>query len=124
MLNKEQLQEKADAMNAYLEKPFGSEPNDLIGRMEFLGIMIAQSGKLLAEAGYIKDTIIHSEIMKAVKEGYAETLTPTALNKLISSLAKEENKLVMLFDRINSTASKQLDSMRSVLSYRKAEFSV
>lgn len=124
MLNKEQLQEKADAMNAYLEKPFGSEPNDLIGRMEFLGIMIAQSGSLLAEAGFMKDTIISSELMKAVKEGYMDKLTPMALNKLVSSLAKEESKLVMLFDRINSCASKQLDSMRSVLSYRKAEFSM
>lgn len=122
MIPKEQLQIKADKMNAYLQTRASSEPQDIIDRIELLAIMISESGGLLAEANYHRDTIIHSSIMNAVKEGYAEKLTPTALNKLVSSLAKEENYLAKVFDRINASATHQLDGLRSVLSYRKQEF--
>lgn len=61
--------------------------------------------------------------MKALKEGYADQLTPSALNKFVNSLAKNENYLVNVFDRINASSTHQLDACRSVLSYRKVEFS-
>ncbi len=122
-MTKQELQDKADAMNRYLQKPAGSEPNELIERIEFLSIMISQSGEYLATAKHLQDTVIHSSIMNAVKEGYTEKLSATALNKFVGSLAKEENYLVNQFDRINSSAVHMLDGLRSVLSYRKAEFS-
>ena len=123
MIAKDQLQPKADAMNAYLQKPSGSDPNDLIDRIENLSIMISQSGEYLAAAKYYHDSLIHSELMKVVKDGYVDRLTATALNKLVNALAKEESYLVNQFDRINSSAVHQLDGLRSVLSYRKSEFS-
>lgn len=123
MKAKEELLEKAKKMQAYLEQKAGSEPNDLIERIENLSVLISQSGDFLAEAKYMQDSLISSEIMKAIKEGYNEKLSATALNKLINSLAKEENYLVSLFDRINSAAVHQLDGLRSILSYRKTEFS-
>lgn len=123
MIPKEQLQDKADRMNAYLQDKASDEPNDLIDRINNLSILISQSGEYLAAANYYKDTLINSEIMKIMREGMVDRLSATALNKLVNALAKEENYLCMQFDRINSAAVHQLDGLRSILSYRKTEFS-
>lgn len=123
MLSKEELKTKAEKMNAYLQEKPGSEPNDIIDRIENLSVLISQSGEYLADAKYHHDTIIHSEIMASLKNGYMDKLSMSAINKFVNALAKEENYLVNVFDRINSAGVHQMDSLRSVLSYRKAEFS-
>jgi hypothetical protein len=122
-LSNADLTEKADAMNKYLQKQVGDEPNEIMERIELLGIMISQSGECLALAKHMQDSIVSSEIMKAVKDGYLDKVSATVMNKLVGALAKEENFLVNQFDRINSSAAKQLDGLRSILSYRKTEFS-
>ena len=123
MIAKEQLQPKADAMNGYLQEKSGDEPNEIIDRIQNLSILVSQSGEYLAAAKYYHDSLIHSELMKAIREGYNDKLTASALNKLVNALAKEESFLVNQFDRINSSATHQLDGLRSILSYRKTEFS-
>ena len=120
----QQLQDKATAMNKYLQEKCGSEPNDIIQRMEYLSIMISESGELLAKAKYNQDMTIHSETMKVIKEGFIDKMSITTINNLIKALAKDDNYLVNQFDRINSAAAKQLDSLRSILSYRKSEMTL
>jgi hypothetical protein len=122
-LSNADLTEKADAMNKYLQTQGKGEPEDIIERIELLSIMISQAGEYLAIAKHKQDSVVSSEIMKAVKEGYLDKLSATVMNKLVSALAKEENYLVNQFDRINSSGVHQLDALRSVLSYKKAEFS-
>jgi hypothetical protein len=121
MLNKDQLQGKADKMLAYLEKKVGSEPNDIIDRLENLNILLTQSGNCLADAKYHQDVIVNGAIMEAVQKAYEEKLSPSVINKFVSTAAKDYNYLVNLFDRINSSAVHQIDSLRSILSYRKSE---
>ena len=123
MINKEELKEKADKMTTYLQLKSGSEPNELIERIEMLSILISRSGECLAAAKYYQDTIISSAIMGAIKDGYSDKLGISVLNKFVASLAKEENFLVNQFDRINSSGAKQLAGLITVLSYRKTEFS-
>jgi hypothetical protein len=118
----EELKAKAEKMHLFLEQKPGSEPNDIIERIELLSILISQSGECLAAAKYIQDNLIHSEIMKTIREGYVDKVSASVLNKLVNSLAKEENFLVNSFDRINSAAVHQLDGCRTILSYRKTEF--
>ena len=122
MIPKENLQAKADSMSAYLQVKSGSEPNEIIERMENLSVMIIQAGDCLADAEYYRDSVISSETMKVIKEGYVDKVSMTVINNLIKALAKEENYLVKQFDRINSAAVHQLDGLRSILSYRKQEF--
>ena len=117
------LQDKADRMHNFLQKEVGSEPNEIIERIEHLSILISQSGQLLSKCKYLQDTVIHGSIMNAIKDGYTEKLTPSALNKFVGALAKEENYLVKQFDEINSAAGKQLSGLITILSYRKTEFS-
>lgn len=123
MLSKEELQIKAVKMNAYLQEKPGSEPNEIIDRIENLSVLISQAGEYLADSKYLQDSVIRSEIMDSLKSGFMDKLSMSAINKLVSALAKEENYLVNVFDRINSSGVHQMDSLRSVLSYRKAEFS-
>lgn len=123
MIAKDQLQSKAERMNAYLQEKPSDEPNDIIDRINNLSVLISQSGECLAAAQYYKDAIISSETMQVIKNGYVDKVSMTVINNLIKSLAKEENYLVNQFDRINATATHQLDGLRSILSYRKTEFS-
>jgi hypothetical protein len=123
MTPKETLTSKAENMHKFLQSKYSSEPNDLIERIELLSILMSESGELLADAKYYRDKLVNGEIMNALKNGYANQLTPSALNKFVASLAFEENLLVNQFDRINASATHQLDGIRSVLSYRKTEFS-
>ena len=124
MMNKEELLLKADKFQKDLEEKTGSEPNDLITRAENLSILIAQSGQCLADAKYLQDTVINGAIMEALKNAYEERLSPSVINKFVSTAGKEFNYLTNRFDRINAAATHQLEGIRSILSYRKAEMSM
>lgn len=124
MLTKEQLTEKAAAMQKYLEQKPGSEPNDLIERAENLSVLIAQSGQCLADAKYLLDARKGDSITKALADALQGDWSTTIIHKKIDSLCKDENYLVNLLDRINSTAGKQLMSLNTILSYRKQEMSM
>ena len=124
MYSLEQLREKSAGMQKYLEKKCGSEPNDIVERLEHLNIMVAQSGQCLADAKYYQDQIINSTITKALTEAYHDKLSATTINQFVKTSAKDYNYLVTLFDRINATATHQIDSLRTILSYRKAEMTL
>lgn len=121
MLSIEQLKDKAVSMQAFLEKPYKVEPEDLIERIGLLGILISQSGQCLADAKYFQDQCVNGVIMEAIQKAYEEKLSPSTINKFVTTAAKEFNYLVNTFDRINSSATHQLDGIRTVISYRKSE---
>jgi len=124
MFTKEEIQEKAGKMQSYLELKSGSEPNDLIERAENLAILIAKSGQCLADAKYLQDNIVNGAIMEALQKAYEERLSPSTINKFVLTAAKEFNYLVNWLDRINATATHQLDAVRTLISYRKAEMNL
>ena len=124
MLTQEQIKEKAESMQKYLEKEIGSDPIELIKKVEWLNILIAQSGNCLADAKYYQDSVINGAIMEALQKAYEERLSPSTINKFVSTAAKEMNYLVNWLDRINSTAVHQLDAIRTLISYRKAEMNL
>ncbi len=121
MYSKEQLTAKAEKMQAYLQENPGTEPNDLINRLTKLNILLSQSGQCLADAKYHQDIIVNGAIMEAVQKAYEQKLGQSVINKFVTTAAKDFNYLVNLFDRINSSAVHQIDSLRSILSYRKSE---
>lgn len=121
MTPKEQLKETAVKMQAYLEEKPGSEPNDLIDRLENLQVLIAKSGAYLADAKYHLDQRKNDSITQALKEAMAGDWSITIIHKKIDALCKDENYLVNWFDRINRSGTHQLDAVRTILSYRKTE---
>lgn len=124
MYSLEELKDKAEKMQSYLEKKTGSEPNDLISKAENLSVMIAQSGQCLADAKYFQDSAVNGAIMEALQKAYEERLSATTINQFVKTAAKEFNYIVNWLDRINSAAVHQLDSVRTQISYRKAEMSM
>ena len=121
MRSLEQLNEKAVKMTAFLEKKCGNDPELIMERMENLNVMLIQSGECLADAKYHQDQVIHSTITKALTEAYQDRLSATLIKDFVRATAKDYNYLVTMFDRINSACVHQIDSLRSVLSYIKAQ---
>jgi hypothetical protein len=124
MMNKDELLLKSEKFQKYFEEKLGIEPNDLIERASLLSILIAQSGQCLADAKFIQDEIVNGAIMEAIQKFYSDKLSPSTVNKFVTTAAKEANYLVNWLDRINATATHQLEGIRSMLSYRKAEMSM
>lgn len=121
MRSLEQLRDKASLMSNYLELKAGNDPEKIIERLELLSIMLIQSGECLADAKYHQDQVIHSTITKALTEAYQDRLSATLIKDFVRATAKDYNYLVTIFDRINSACVHQIDSLRSVLSYIKAQ---
>lgn len=117
----DQLKEKAAKMQAYLERELPAEPNELIDCLDKVDILMAQSGQMLADAKYYKDTVIEGAIMDALKKSYEEKLTASTINKYVESVARDQAYLVNWIDRINATAVHHKDSIRTIISYRKKE---
>jgi hypothetical protein len=122
--SKEELHKIAENMQAYLETETGPEPQHLIDRIELLTILIAKSGQCLAEARYIQDQLINTGLLNAIGEGLENKLSPSLINQFVKSNAKDINLLVNWFDRINASATHQLDGIRTIMSYKKAELNL
>ena len=122
--SKEELNKLAEKMQAYLETDLGPNPEHLIDRAELLTILIAKSGQALAEAKFIQDMIINEGLLSAIGQGLETKLSPSLVNKFVSSNAKDVNFLVNWLDRINSAATHQLDGIRTIISYKKAELNL
>jgi hypothetical protein len=122
VFSQQELAEKADRMQLFLECEYDSRnAEELIKRTEFLQILIAQSGRCLADAKWYQDKIVNGAIMESLKKAYEEKLSPSTINKFVMTAAKDYNYLVNVFDRINATATHQNESIRTIISYRKAE---
>lgn len=122
--SKEELHKAAEKMQVYLETETGPDPQHLIDKAELLTILIAKSGQCLAEAKYIQDQIINAGLLQAIGEGLETKLSPSLINKFVSTNAKDVNLLVNWLDRINSAATHQLDGIRTIISYKKAELNL
>jgi hypothetical protein len=124
MYSKEQLTAAAAEMQTFLETKPSSEPNDLIVRLEELQVLVAKSGNMLADAKYFQDMVTNGAIMEALKQSYEERLSPSTINKFVTTAAKDQNYLVNWLNRINAAAVHQIDSVRTILSYRKSEMTL
>jgi hypothetical protein len=120
----EDLKIKADKMQSFLEQKAIDQEEGLIDRLELLQVLLAQSGNYLAEAKYLLDQRKNDSITQSLKEALAGDWSTTIIHKKIDALCREENFLVNRFDRINSSAVHQIDALRSILSYRKAQMNL
>lgn len=121
-LTPDELKAKAQRFQTFLETRHGQEPEQLLERMELLAILVAQSGQCLAEAKYHQDQVVNGAIGEAIDKAFADKLSASTINQYVKSTAKDYNYLVNWLDRINATATHQLDALRTIISYRKTEF--
>lgn len=115
-----ELRERAKEFQMFLETESSNNPEELTDRILKLMSYIAYSGEMLAEAKKLLRSRKSSEISKTIiaiaKE---QCLSASVQNALLDSICDEEAYLVDYIDRINRTATHQLDGCRSLLSYEK-----
>lgn len=121
MYSPEDLKIQAQQIQDFMESEMPEDPHFLIDRLGNLSSIVAKTAKLLADAKYYQDTLINGAIMDSLKKAYEEKLSPSTINKFVTTAAKEQNYLVNWIDRLNSAAVHQLDGIRSIVSYKKAE---
>ena len=121
-LTPDELKVKAAKFQSFLETRHGQEPEQLLERVELLAILVAQSGQCLADAKYHQDCVINGEIGQAIDRYLTDKLSASTINQYVKTAAKDYNYLVNWLDRINATATHQLDALRTIISYRKTEF--
>lgn len=121
IMTPDDLHDKAKKMQEFLEQKPADQDEGLMTRLELLQVLTAQSGKMYADAKYWLDEKKNSSIMVALKEAVAENWSASIINKKVDALCKEENYLVNLLDRINSSAVHAMDATRTMISYRKEQ---
>lgn len=114
------LKERAFEIQKFLEIECSNSPEEIKERMNAIMSYIATSGEMLAEAKRYLRARKTSEIQKTIIAIAKEScLSATVQNALLDSICEEENYLVDIIERINRTATHQLDGLRSLLSYEK-----
>ena len=106
-------------MQAWLELVPSDEPKEIADRLSILGVYMARSGNMLADAKYLQDQAraqVFAEHSKAILK-----MPATVSTKFIDSQVGEVNYLVNWLDRINRTCVHQSDSMRTLLSFSKEQ---
>lgn len=105
------------AIDSYLNITMSEEVQEAVLRGNDLAVYIARTGKLLADAKYhLNDTLRET----ASRAG----ATSKAVNAIIDSLCKDEQYLVDWCERLNRTATHQLEWCRTVISKAKAEMAL
>lgn len=118
------LHKEAAEIQSYLEITVSEQPEEALERGNELGVYVARTGKMLADAQYHRDSLMKSEIMELLsKTSKASDLSPSTVNKLLDAACKDANYIVTWCERLNRTATHQLDWCRSLLSKAKAELS-
>jgi len=88
-------------------------------------VHIARTGKLLADAKYHLNGKKKSEVFDTLRETASRAgATSKAVNAIIDSLCKDEQYLVDWCERLNRTATHQLEWCRTVISKAKAEMAL
>lgn len=115
----DELNREAQAMQSYLEiNVGGGDINELMERLDTLGVYYARSGAIHAEVV----GLIDSAIAKAMGENMEliSKLPASLVQKFIKGATAELNCLERWIDRINASCSKQCDNLRTLISYEKS----
>ncbi len=118
----EQILDELRMIDAYLNITCSEQIEEVAQRGNDLAVHIARSGKLLADAKYHLNHKMKDEVFDVLKQAGKESRTSTtAINQIIKSLCKEEQYMVDWSERVNRTATHQLDWCRTLISKAKEE---
>ncbi len=118
----ESLEKEAKEIDTFLNISCSDDMNEVVGRGNYLAVHISRTGKMLADSKWHKDQKLKSSIIKTLQEtAKMAGLSVTTINKLIDANCETENYLVNWIDRLNRTATHQLDWCRTLVSKAKEE---
>ncbi len=109
----------------FLDSSMPTTPSELEERGNHLAILISRSGELYATCRREYMAAKKNEIFKTLQDAGEDLGAPkTAINEIIKSVCKDEEYKMNWAYSINSTAKRQLDWVRSLLSYHRAEMNM
>ena len=114
----DELRMEAEAMQKYLEVNIaGYTPDELMMRLDQLGVYYARSGAMHAEVV----GLIDSATAKSMGDNMEliSKLPASLVQKYIKGATAELNGLERWIDRINASCNKQCDNLRTLISYEK-----
>lgn len=114
--------EDIQEMQAFLEITPSDNPQELVQRLSDINVFMARSGKLLADAKAIQDTIT----AKVYEEhgAFITRVPATIATKFISSQTATINHIVNWLDRINRTLVHAGDNIRTQISFAKQDMAL
>lgn len=116
------LKKEAEEIQAFLDIIVGDDPVELVERGSDLAVYISRTGKMLADSKYHLDKKKKSAIMNNLKNiGLRLDIPASTLNNLIESSCEDENRLYKWIDRMNRTATHQLEWCRTLISKAKID---
>lgn len=119
----EELRREASIIQDYLEVNIGGcDANDLMLRLDQLGVYYARSGAMHAEVVGLIDSATAK--FMAENSDTIVSLSPSLVKTLIKGATAELNALERKIDRINAACSKQCDNLRTLISYEKARATI
>lgn len=116
----EHIKTRLEFMQGYLESHYDSDDGHILSnRLQELGAYMAESGKLKADMEFHYHEQLQKELMVLMSQ-LPTFASATLQNKFIKSLAREENRILLIADRINRSCTHQIELMRTQLSFIKS----
>lgn len=118
----QQIADELQVIDTFLNITTSEEIEEVTARGNDLASHIARSGKLLADAKYHLNEKMKDDVFKVLERAAKQAgATATAINTIVKSLCKEEQYLVDWAERVNASATHQLDWCRTLISKAKEE---
>lgn len=118
----ENIVKELTEIDSFLNITCSEQLEEVVLRGNDLAVYVARSGKLLADAKYHLNEKMKDEVFETIREaGKQAKATSTAVNQIIKSLCKNEQYLVDWCERVNRSATHQLDWCRTLISKAKEE---
>lgn len=119
----DELKREAQAMQSYLEVNVGGgDANELMDRLDTLGVYYARSGAMHAEVVGLIDSAIAKFMGDNIE--LLSNISPSLGQKMLKGATAELNALERWIDRINASCSKQCDNLRTLISYEKSRLNL
>lgn len=119
----EELKREAQAMQSYLEVNVGGgDANELMDRLDTLGVYYARSGAMHAEVVGLVDSATAKFMGDNIE--LLGKISPSLGQKMLKGATAELNALERWIDRINASCSKQCDNLRTLISYEKSRLNL
>lgn len=108
-----ELHHEAQRIQHFLEIAVSEDFDEAMQRGMDLAYYIARTGKMLADAKYHRDELMKNELMSIIKE--VSKLPISTTNKLVTTACRDANHLVTWCDRLNRTATHQLEWCKMIV---------
>lgn len=119
----DELFARITSIQAFLEAEFNSDiPAACVERAQELASLMAQTGKMLADAKWHYNQLVGNSILAALKMEAENRMSISTLNKYVESLTKDYSYLVNWIERSNRAITHQIELLRSLISKHKTEY--